>query len=64
MEETNKKNEQSGRIAKIYDQMIKEIMPLPQKPPIMRVDDTEMKPIEKSKEGEKKDFPFVVDLAT
>ncbi len=64
MQVNKKKNEQAGRIAKIYDQMIKEIMPLPQKPPVMHAEVTETKPIEKSKEGEKKELPIVIDSFT
>jgi hypothetical protein len=61
VQESKKKKDQSGIIANIYDQMIKEIMPMPQKPPTRSTEDADTKSIEKSKENEKKKLPITID---
>ncbi len=61
VQESSKRNDQAGKIAKIYDQMIKEIMPVPQKQPAIQGKVTETAPIQKSKEEEKKKVPIIID---
>ena len=56
-----KKKDQSGVIANIYDEMMKEIMPLSQKPLEMLEKISETKSPEKVKEDEKKHLTIFVD---